>query len=89
MKQKFNELLDKPWTTRGYLKFTGIVYVICMIFVGVWWLKFYWDEVKDWFKKKFKKKETKKRRLIRLEMRGLEKSRPFVLFLFSQKIHIL
>ena len=60
MKQKFNELLDKPWTTRGYLKFTGIVYVSCMILVGLWWLKFYWDEVKDWFKKKFKKKETKK-----------------------------
>lgn len=60
MKQKFNELLDRPWTTRGYLKFTGIVYVLCMIFVGLLWLKFYWDEVKDWFKNKFKKKETKK-----------------------------
>ena len=61
MKQKFNELLDKPWTTRRYLKFTGIVYVICMIFIGVWYLKYYWDEVKDWFKKKFNKKETKKK----------------------------
>ena len=60
MKQKFNELLDRPWTTRGYLKFTGIVYVICMIFVGVWYLKFYWDDIEDWFKKKFKKKGTKK-----------------------------
>lgn len=60
MKQKFNELLDKPWTTRGYLKFTGIVYVICMISVGVWYLKCYWDDVKDWFKKKFNKKDTKK-----------------------------
>lgn len=60
MKQKFNELLDKPWTTRGYLKFAGIVYVICMISVGVWYLKMYWDDIKDWFKKKFNKKETKK-----------------------------
>ena len=49
MKQKFNELLDKPWTTRGYLKLVGIVYVICMIFTGGWYLNLYWDEVKDWF----------------------------------------
>ena len=60
MKQKFNELLDKPWTTRGYLKFAGIVYVICMISVGVWNPILYWDEVKDIFKKKFNKKDTKK-----------------------------
>lgn len=60
MKQKFNELLDKPFTTRVYLKIVGIVYVICMIFVGVWNLNLYWDEVKDWFKKKFNKKDTKK-----------------------------
>ena len=60
MKQKFNELLDKPWTTRGYLKLTGSAYVSCMILVGLWWLQFYWDAVKDWCKKNFKKKETKK-----------------------------
>ena len=60
MKQKFNELLDRPWTTRGYLKLTGITCVIYVIFVGVWYLKLYWDEVKDWFKKKFNKKGTKK-----------------------------
>ena len=60
MKQKFNELLDKPFTTRVYLKLACIAYVICMIFVGVLYLKWYWDEVKDWFRKKFKKKETKK-----------------------------
>ena len=60
MKQKFNELLDKPWTTRGYLKFAGITCVIYVIFVGVWYLKLYWDEIKDLFKAKFKKKETKK-----------------------------
>ena len=59
MKQKINELLDKPWTTRGYWKCAGIVYVICMISVGAWYLKLYWDEVKDWFKKKFNKEETK------------------------------
>ena len=60
MKQKFNELLDKPWTTRRYLKLSGIVCVIYVIFVGVWYLKLYWDEIKDLFKAKFKKKETKK-----------------------------
>ena len=60
MKQKFNELLDKPFTTRVYLKLACIVSVICMIFVGVWNLNLYWDEVKDWFKKKFNKKDTKK-----------------------------
>ena len=60
MKQKFNELLDKPWTTRGYLKFAGIVYVISIVFAGGWYLRCYWDEVKDWFKKKFNKKDTKK-----------------------------
>ena len=60
MKQKFKELLDKPWTTRGYLKLAGIACVIYTIFVGVLYLKWYWDDVKDWFKKKFKKKETKK-----------------------------
>ena len=60
MKQKFNELLDKPWTTRGYLKLACITCVIYAIFVGVLYLKWYWDEVKDWFRKKFNKKETKK-----------------------------
>ena len=60
MKQKINELLNKPFTTTGYLKFTGIVYVICMIFVCVWYLIFNWDEVKYRFKKKFNKKDTKK-----------------------------
>ena len=60
MKQKFTELLDKPWTTGGYLKLAGITCVIYAIFVGVLYLKWYWDEVKDWFKKKFNKKDTKK-----------------------------
>ena len=60
MKQKFNELLDKPFATRVYLKLAGIVSVMCMIFVGAWNLSLYWDEVKDWFKKKFNKKGTKK-----------------------------
>ena len=60
MKQKFNELLDKPWATRVYLKLAGIACVIYTIFVGGWYLGCYWDEVKDWFKKKFNKKDTKK-----------------------------
>ena len=60
MRQKINELLDRPWTTRGYLKLTGIVYVLCAILVSLWYLKFYWDEIKDWFNKKFGKKDTKK-----------------------------
>ena len=60
MRQKINELLDRPWTTRGYLKFTGIVYVIGMIFIGLWNLMLFWDDVKDWFNKKFGKKGTKK-----------------------------
>ena len=59
MKQKINELLDRPWTTRGYLKLAGIVYVLCAILVGLFYLKFYWDEIKGWFKKKFSKKDTK------------------------------
>ena len=60
MKQKINELLDRPWTTRGYLKFAGIVYVSCMMLFGLWYFKFYWDEIKGWFNKKFSKKGTKK-----------------------------
>ena len=60
MRQKINELLDRPWTTRGYLKFTGIVYVLCAILLGLLYLKFYWDEIKGWFKKKFSKKDDKK-----------------------------
>ena len=60
MRQKINELLDRPWTTRGYLKFTGIVYVSCMMLVGLLYLKFYWDEIKGWFNNKFSKKDTKK-----------------------------
>ena len=40
MKQKINELLDRPWTTRGYLKLTGIVCVLYTILVGLWYLKF-------------------------------------------------
>ena len=59
MKQKINELLDRPWTTRGYLKLTGIVYVLCAILLGLLYLKFYWDEIKGWFDKKFSKKDTK------------------------------
>ena len=59
MRQKINELLDRPWTTRGYLKLTGIVYVSCMMLFGLWYSKFYWDEIKDWFNKKFGKKGTK------------------------------
>ena len=61
MKQKINELLDRPWTTRGYLKLTGIVYVLCAILVGLWYSKFYCDEIKGWFNKKFSKKDTKKK----------------------------
>ena len=60
MKQKINELLDRPWTTRGYLKFTGIVYVSSMMLFGLWYLKIYWDEIKGWFNKKFGKKDAKK-----------------------------
>ena len=60
MKQKINELLDRPWTTRGYLKLTGIMYLIGMIFIGLWNLMLFWDEIKSWFKKKFCKKDTKK-----------------------------
>ena len=59
MKQKFNGLLDKPWTTKGFLKFMGIMYVIGMIFIGLWNLMLFWDDVKCWFKKKFTK-DTKK-----------------------------
>ena len=59
MKQKFNGLLDRPWTTRGFLKFTGIMYAIGMIFIGLWNLMLFWDDVKGWFKKKFIK-DTKK-----------------------------
>ena len=60
MRQKINELLDRPWTTREYLKLTGIAYVLTVILVGLFYLKFYWDEIKDWFNKKFGKKDTKK-----------------------------
>ena len=59
MRQKINELLDRPWTTRGYLKLTGIVYVLCAILLGLLYLKFQWDEIKGWFNKKFSKKDTK------------------------------
>ena len=59
MKQKINELLDRPWTTRGYLKTTGIMCIIGMIFIGLWNLMLFWDDVKGWFKKKFSKKDTK------------------------------
>ena len=60
MKQKINELLDRPWTTRRYLKLTGIACVLYVILVGLWYLKFYWDEIKGWFNKKFSKKDTEK-----------------------------
>ena len=60
MKQKINELLDEPWTIRGYLKTIGIMYIIGMIFIGLWNLMLFWDDVKDWFNKKFSKKDTKK-----------------------------
>ena len=60
MKQKINELLDRPWTTRGYLKLTGIMYAIGIIFIGLWNLMLFWDEIKGWFNKKFSKKDTKK-----------------------------
>ena len=60
MKQKINELLDRPWTTRGYLKTTGVMCIIGMIFIGLWNLMLFWDEIKDWFDKKFGKKGTKK-----------------------------
>ena len=60
MKQEINELLDRPLTTRGCLKLTGIAYVLTVILVGLFYLKFYWDEIKGWFDKKFSKKDTKK-----------------------------
>ena len=60
MKQKINGLLDEPWTIRGYLKTTGIMCIIGMIFIGLWNLMLFWDDVKDWFNKKFNKKGTKK-----------------------------
>ena len=60
MKQKINELLDRPWTTRGFLKFMCITHVIGMIFIGLLNLMLFWDDVKSWFKKKFSKKDTKK-----------------------------
>ena len=61
MKQKINELLDRPWTTRGYVKTTGIMCIIGMIFIGLWNLMLFWDDVKDWFNKKFGKKGSKKK----------------------------
>ena len=61
MKQKINELLDEPWTIRGYLKTTGIMCIIGMIFIGLWNLMLFWDDVKDWFNKKFGKKGSKKK----------------------------
>ena len=60
MKQKINELLDRPWTTRGYLKSICIMFIIGMIFIGLWNLMLFWDDVKGWFKKKFSKKDAKK-----------------------------
>lgn len=60
MKQKFNELLDRPWTTRGYLKLTGIVYVITMILTAIWYAWYRWTDICNWFKSKFSKKKTKK-----------------------------
>ena len=60
MKQKINELLDRPWTTRRLLKLTGIAYSLFAILVGLCYFKFYWDEIKGWFNKKFSKKDTKK-----------------------------
>ena len=60
MKQKINELLDRPWTTRSCLKLYGIVYVVYAMLLGLWCLKVYWDEIKGWFNKKFSKKDTKK-----------------------------
>ena len=60
MRQKFNGLLDRPWTIRGFLKFMGIMHVIGRIFIGLWNLMLFWDDVKGWFKKKFGKKDTKK-----------------------------
>lgn len=58
MKQKFNELLDKPWTARTYLKSVGIVVVLYTIVMCIMCVKWYWDEIKDWFKKKFIKKKS-------------------------------
>lgn len=58
MKQKFNELLDRPWTTRGYLKFMGIVYVITIIYIACWTLWLRWTDVCDWFKSKFSKEKA-------------------------------
>lgn len=60
MKQKFNELLDKPWTTRGYLKLTGIVYIITMIIVAIWYIMYFWDNICNWFESKFSKKKAEK-----------------------------
>ena len=60
MRQKINELLGRPWTTKGFLKFMCIMHVIGMIFIGLWNLMLFWDDVKGWFKKKFGKKDTKK-----------------------------
>lgn len=60
MKQKFNELLDRPWTTRGYLKLTGIVYVITIAACAVFYVIGRWTDICNWFKSKFSKKETEK-----------------------------
>ena len=60
MKQKFNRLLDEAWTIRGYLKSIGIMCIIGMIFIGLWNLMLFWDDVKGRFNKKFSKKDTKK-----------------------------
>lgn len=58
MKQKFNELLDRPWTTRGYLKLTGIVYVITIAVMAIWYIWYKWTDICNWFKSKFSKKKA-------------------------------
>lgn len=60
MKQKFNELLDRPVTWKGYLKLAGVVSVVYAIGFAIWAIKLYWDDIKDWFKEKFTKKESEK-----------------------------
>lgn len=56
MRNKINQLLDKPWTTRGYLKCTGVCVIIYAI---IWGICVFVDNCWEPIMAKFSKKSDK------------------------------
>jgi hypothetical protein len=57
MRERFNKWLDTPITWRASFKSAGIAVIFGMIFNAVIWMYLCWEDIVEWYNKKFHKVE--------------------------------